>query len=90
MTLFSGKLIGKMLLIKDSQYKEVWNDEATYGQAVRASSVSMLCEKQSPQFRNLSVDEPSKNHLAEWFFSSRARTKCSQDDHNPHLSYSIS
>lgn len=44
MTLFSGKLIGKTPLIKDSQYKEVFNDEATYGQAVRSSSVSVLCE----------------------------------------------
>ncbi len=68
MTLFSGKLIGKTPLIKDSQYKKVLNYEATYGQAVRSSSVSVLCEKQSPQFRNLSVDEPSKNHLAEFFF----------------------
>lgn len=47
---------------------EVLKCEADYGYTVRTNSVSVLCESQLPRFRNLPVNEPSKNHLARWFF----------------------
>ena len=60
-------------LVMGSQNKEVLKCEANYSYTVRTNSVSVLCESQLPRFRNLPVNEPSKNHLAGWFFRLQSR-----------------